>query len=72
MTCLKCLFKVSYYIINMFSANRYANIIRRYARGKLLLLIQLLMRRAGRMYHKRLAVADIGKMAGELDAVYEL
>ena len=58
-------------VVDVLRADRDANIIGRHAGGKLLRLAQLLVRRAGRMDHERLAVADIGQMAGELDAVDE-
>ena len=60
---------VGYYIIYVLSANRNTDIIIRYACCELFGLSQLLVGRAGGVNHQSFAVADIGEMAGQFDAV---
>ena len=59
-------------IVNVLGASGYADIVACYAGSNLFFGIELLMCRAGRVYHQCLAVANIGQMAGQLDAVDKL
>ena len=71
-TVYQSLVEVGYYIVDVFCTYRDTNIIICYSCRKLFFFTELLVRRTGRVYHQRLAVADVGQMTGQLDVVDEL
>lgn len=58
-------------VVDVLQAHRQPHQLRRHAGLRLLLGGKLLVRRAGRMDHQRLGVADVGQVGVELDAVDE-
>ena len=59
-------------VAHVLDADRQADELRRHAGLRLLLGRQLRVRRRGRVDDQRLGVADVGQVAGQLDAVDEL
>lgn len=63
--------EISFDVVDEFNADREADEILGHAAGCLLLVRQLLVRRRGRVDNKRLGVAHIGQIRGQLQVVYE-